>query len=263
MRWLKFPMLAFLTIFPAYLFAQEDSLLVHDKVTPYELLSSYYSNNFHPFKKGNFFVGLAFSITDKKLTNTDYLIQQVVEGDRMDYDILLKGGYYTGDYGMAILNINYYQDHFGGTVFHDPDTLLSNSLKRGFAISPGFRSSVPLTRTERLSFFTEVGFSFGGSSALTRNIKNLDEVEKIYKTEFDFGLGLSPGITFFAMENFAFEVQLNNVLGYKLSVAKSKTNDGPESKQVRQNVDFNINLLSLELGLAYYFGANKNTKRSK
>jgi len=260
MKWLKFPLLAFLISLPASLFAQEDSLLVQDKITPYELLSSYYTDNFQPFKKGNFYVGLAFSITDKNLTNTNYLIQQVVEGDRLDYDILLKGGYYTGDYGMAILNINYYQDRFGGTVFQDPDTVQSNTLKRGFAIRPGFRSNVPLTKTERLSFFTEVGFSFGGSSALTRNIQNLDEVEKVYKKEFDFGVGLSPGITFFAMENFAFEVQLNNVLGYKLNVAKSNTNDGPESKQVRQNVDFNINLLSLELGLAYYFGANKNTK---
>ena len=255
-------LLVFLFLVSVSAFAQQDSLSVHQKVTPYDLLSNYYSNNFHPFKKGNFYAGLAFSITDKKLINTNYLIQQVVDGDRLDYNILLKGGYYTGDYGMAILNVNYYQDRFGGTVFQDPDTVQSNTLKRGFAIRPGFRSSVPLTRTERLSFFTEIGFSLGGSSALTRNIKNLDEVEKIYKTEFDFGVGLSPGITFFAMENFAFEVQLNNVLGYKLNVAKSSTNDGPESKQIRQNVDFNINLFSLELGLAYYFGASKNTKKS-
>ncbi|WP_167611070.1 hypothetical protein [Maribellus sediminis] len=262
MKWLKYPLLAMLITLPGFLFAQEDSLRIDEKVTPYDLLSSYYSSNFHPFQKGNFYVGLAFSITDKKLTNTNYLIQQVVDGERLDYDILLKGGYYTGDYGMVILNVNYYQDHFEGTIFQDPDTAQSKTLKRGFAIRPGFRSSVPLTRTERLSFFTEIGFSLGGSSALTRNTKNIDEVQKIYKNEFDFGVGLSPGITFFAMENFAFEVQLNNVLGYKLNVAKSSTDDGPESKQVRQNVDFNINLLSLELGLAYYFGTNKNTKRS-
>jgi len=263
MRWLKFPLLAMLILFSVYAFAQKDSILVQEKITPYDLLSSYYSTNFHPFQKGNFYAGLAFSITDKKLTNTNYLIQQVVDGNRLDYDILLKGGYYTGDYGMAIINFNYYQNRFEGLVFQDPDTVQSNSLTRGFAITPGFRSSVPLTRSERLSFFTEIGFSFGGSSSLTRNTKNLDEVEKIYKKEFDFGVGLSPGITFFAMENFAFEVQLNNVLGYKLNVAKSNTNNGPESKQVRQNVDFNINLLSLELGLAYYFGANKNTNKSK
>ena len=36
-------------------------------------------------------------------------------------------------------------------------------LYEGFAVSPGFRSSVPLTKTERLSFFTELGFTIGGA----------------------------------------------------------------------------------------------------
>ncbi|WP_163322598.1 hypothetical protein [Draconibacterium mangrovi] len=251
--------LVFLLILPALLFAQED-LLTGQKTTPYDLLSSYYNQDFKPFQKGNFYVGLAFSVTDKNLTNTNYLIQQVVEGDRLDYNVLLKGGYYTGDYGMAIINFNYFQDRFGGTVFQDPDTVQSNTLKRGFAVSPGFRSSVPLTPNERLSFFTEFGFTLGGNSSLTRDIRNIDEMNKTHKKEFIFGVGLSPGITFFAMENFAFEVQLNNVLGYKLNVARSSVNEGPESKQVRQNVDFRINLLSLDLGLAYYFGAKKNRK---
>ena len=224
--------------------------------TPYELLSTYYSDSFKPFKKGNFFTGLAFSVADKKMTNTNYLVQQVIDGQRLDYDILLKGGYYTGDYGMALININYFQNKFEGQVFRSPDTLQSNTISRGFAVTPAFRSSVPLTPTERLSFFTEVGITFGGGNTLTRNTKNLDEVEKIYGNDFNFRIGISPGITFFAMENFALEVQLN-VLGYDLKVAEKSTNNGPKSKEVRQNVDFNINLLSLQLGLAYYFGAKK------
>jgi hypothetical protein len=249
-----------LLILPTYLFAQEDSLTVVQKTTPYDLLSSYYSDNFKPFQKGNFYAGLAFSVTDKRITNTNYLIQEVVDGERLDYNILLKAGYYTGDYGMAIINVNYQQNRFDGVVLQDPDTVNSQTLKRGFSVSPGFRSSVPLTPNERLSFYSEIGFTLGGSSSLTRDIRNIDEINRTYKTEFLFGLGLSPGVTFFAMENFAFEVQLKNVLGYEIKVAKSSTNDGPESKQMRQNVDFNINLLSLELGLAYYFGADKNRK---
>lgn len=238
------------------LLAQEDTLSVDEKVTPYDLLSSYYSGKFKPFKKGNFFAGLAFSLTDKKLENTDYLIQQVIDGDRLSYDVLVKGGYYTGDYGMVLLNLNYFQDKFTGTVFRDPDTLQSNTISRGFAITPAIRSSVPLTKSERLSFFTEIGLTFGKTNSLTRNIKNLDEIEKIYGDDFHFRVGLSPGITFFAMENFAFEVELN-VLGYDLTVSESSKNNGPKSREVRQNVDFNIDLLSLQLGLAYYFGADK------
>lgn len=249
--------LSFLILFYSiHLWAQEDSLSVDEKPTPYDLLSNYYSGKFKPFKKGNFFAGLAFSLTDKKMENTDYLIQQVIDGDRFSYDILAKGGYYTGDYGMVLLNLNYFQDKFTGTVFRDPDTLQSNTISRGFAVTPAIRSSVPLSKNERLSFFTEIGLTFGNSNSLTRNTKNLDEVEKIYGSDFNFRIGLSPGITFFAMENFAFEIQLN-VLGYDLSVSEKSKNNGPKSREVRQNVDFNINLLSVQLGLAYYFGANK------
>jgi hypothetical protein len=180
----------------------------------------------------------------------------VIDGERLNYDISLKGGYYTGNYGMAGLNVNYYQRKFIGEVFRDPDTLQSNTISRGYAFTPNFRSSVPLTDNERLSFFTEVGLTFGFGNSLKRTIKNLDEVDKVYSTDFNFRIGISPGITFFAMESFAFEIQLN-VLGYELQVSDKSVNEEEDSRVIQQNVDFNIDILSLQLGLAYYFGSKK------
>ncbi|NJN26360.1 MAG: hypothetical protein HC819_10460 [Cyclobacteriaceae bacterium] len=224
--------------------------------TPYELMSSYYNQDFRPFKKKNVYLGLALDLEDRQSTNTTGLIENIIDGDRLNYSILLKGGYYTGNYGMAGLSINYYQNKFIGEVFRDPDTLQSNTITRGYEFTPNFRSSVPLTDNERLSFFTEVGFTFGISNTLQRNIKNLDEVNKTFSTDYRFRIGLSPGITFFAMESFAFEVQLN-VLGYELKVREKQVNENEPSQEVRQNVDFNIDLLSLQLGLAYYFGSKR------
>ena len=34
-------------------------------------------------------------------------------------------------------------------------------------------------------------------------------------------------------------------------------NEGEGSREIRQNVDFNIDILSLNLGLAYYFGSKR------
>ncbi len=227
-----------------------------EKPTPYELMSSYYNQDFRPFKKKNVFLGLSFSLEDRQSTNTSGLIQNIIDGDRLNYDILLKGGYYTGNYGMVGLSFNYYQNRFIGEVFRDPDTLQSNTITRGYEFTPNFRSSVPLTGNERLSFFTEVGFTFGIGNTLQRNIKKVDEVDKTYSTDYRFRVGLSPGITFFAMESFAFEVQLN-VLGYELTVRDKQVDENEPSQEVRQNVDFNIDLLSLQLGLAYYIGSKK------
>jgi hypothetical protein len=224
--------------------------------SPYELMSSYYADQFKPFKKRNFYTGLAFSLSDRSLSNVNQLVQNVVDGQDNSFNIVLKGGYYTGDYAMVGINFEYTQEKFEGTLFRDPDTVQSNSISRAYTITPNVRSSVPLTKNERLSFFTEVGLSLGVGNTLTRNTKNLDEIEKVYSDDFNLRLGISPGITFFAMENFAFEVQLD-VLGYELQVRKREINGVEQSRDVRNNVDFNIDILSLKLGLAYYFGAGK------
>lgn len=228
-----------------------------DDYSPYDLLSSYYENDFKPFKKGNWYTGLSFSLTDKQRTNTQGLLQNVIDGDDLEYNINLKGGYYTGNYAMLGLNLDYYQTSFKGSIYREPDTIQSNSIVRGFGITPNIRSSVPLTPNERLSFYTTVGLSFGMETSNNRNIKNEDEINKRYATQYNFGIGISPGITFFAMENFAFEVQLN-VLGYNLKVTETITNGTDVSRDVRQNVNFNIDILSLDLGLAYYFGGAKH-----
>lgn len=249
-------LLSFLLLTSNTILAQKLTEEKDSTYTAYDLMSNYYHNHFKPFKKRNIYVGFAFSLKDQKLQNVDYLIKKVIDGEKTDFDIHLKGGYYTGDYGMVGVNINYYQNKFIGETFSDPDTIQSNSITKGFSITPNFRSSIPLTSTERLSFFTQVGISIGKSTTLTRDIKNIDEIDKSYATNYNFRVGISPGVTFFAMENFALEVQLN-VLGYELNVTEKTTNDIDESSKVRQNVDFNINILSLDLGLAYYFGAKK------
>lgn len=236
--------------------AQESQVDTAGNYTPYELLSSYYNSNFKPFKKSNVFIGFAFSLEDKQLTNADYLVQQVLDGEKLNYNILLKGGYYIGNYAMVGINFNYFQNKFVGDVFRNPDTLQSNSITQGFAITPHLRSSVPLTANERLSFFTELGITYGLSNSLTRDINNLDVVQKTYATKHNLRVGISPGITFFAMENFAFEIQLD-LLGYNLEIKEKTVNGVDQSKEIRQNVDFKIDILSLELGLAYYFGAGK------
>lgn len=222
--------------------------------TPYELLSSYYnSSEFKPFKKKTWYAGLAFSWEDKESENNQQLFQKILEGNNNDYSISVKGGYYTQDYNMVGLKFNYYQEAFNGKVLRDSDSIQSNALTRGYVVTPNLRSSIPLTKNERFSFFVELNVMGGLETSLVRNTKNIDEVSKTYGKNYLFGAAIAPGITFFAMENFAFEVQLN-VLEYRLKVSDT-TIDGEEQARVVQNkLGLNIDLLSLNLGLAYNFG---------
>jgi hypothetical protein len=220
--------------------------------SPYELLSGYYNQGFEPFKKRNWYAGFAFSLTDRAQNNTIGLFQNVEYGETRNYKAKFKAGYYLGNYFMAGMDFDVNQEKFQGSLVRDVDTIRSDRISRAFGITPNIRSSFPLTANERLSFFTIVGFRFGIENSLTRESKNLDEIQKLYGSTFTFWGGVSPGITFFAMENFAFEIQLN-LIGYNLSVSDEKLNEGEASRTTTHNVNFNINLLSLEMGIAYHF----------
>lgn len=226
------------------------------KPTPYELLSSYYQDGFEPFKKRTWYIGAAFSLGHTTQSNTTGLIQDVIDGKSGDYNVNLKGGYYSGDYTMLGLDLGYHQSDFTGTVYQDPDTIQSNSITRGFSITPNLRASIPVTASERLSFFIAIGLDFGMSTTLDQDIKYVDQYSRSYSDQYSLGIGFSPGITFFAMENFAFELQLN-VFGYNITVTDTDTEGLEPGREVDQQLNFKIDLLTLELGLAYYFGPGK------
>lgn len=232
--------------------------IAQEKSDPYELMSKYYEEDFNPFAKGNWYVGFAFSLQDQKLQNQQRLFDKVLEGQDLNYDLTFKGGYLLKDYFMVGGNFIYSRDKFTGTTVQESDTIQKENIKSIGTIAPTIKTYFPLTKNKRLSFFNEIGLGFGFGNSVTRDTKNQDEINKTYTDEFTFTAGISPGITFFAIENFAFEVQLNNLIGYELQVSDKITNDSEESKVTTNNVNFNIDLLSLNLGLAYYFGAKKS-----
>jgi hypothetical protein len=251
----SFLMLILIWISPC-VFAQEHS---EDQKTndPFELMSKYYEEEFHPFSKGNAYVGFAFSLKDQHLQNQPRLFDKVLEGNELSYDLTFRGGYFLGDYFMVGGNFIYNRETFTGTIVQESDTILSKKISSMGTISPTIKSYIPLTKNNRLSLFNEIGLGFGIGNSVTRDTKNQDEINKSYTDEFLFSAGISPGITFFAIENFAFEIQLNNLIGYELHSSKKTTNESEESKVTTHNVNFNIDLLSLNLGLAYYFGSKK------
>ena len=222
------------------------------KPSPYDLMSKYYNDDFKPFAKGSGYLGLAFSLQDQALQNTQRLFDKVIDGNELNYNIELKGGYFIRNYVMVGVNFNYDYQKFTGNLVIESDTVRSESISKRFTVVPVIKPYFPVSKNERLSFFLEMGAGFGGGNGLTRDTKNEDEVTKSETSEFIFTVGMTPGITFFAMENFAFEVGIN-VIGYNLRRTETVTDESEKAIDVRHNVNLNLNLLSLKLGLAYYF----------
>lgn len=231
--------------------AQVDNNGVRKKNTPYELITSYYNEDFKPFKKGTIYMGLSMSLEDRSQENTENIFERVIDGNRFNYNFLIKTGYFINDYAMVGLNASVFENKFTGTLLKDADTVQSYSIKRGFSITPNYRTTIPLSQSDRFSFFTMAGLTFGKSSLLKREIKNLDEIQKSFSDNYNFRIGLSPGATFFVLQNFAIEVQLD-VIGYELNIEEKTKNEGIKSRDIRHNIDFRMNLLSVKFGLSYY-----------
>lgn len=69
-------------------------------------------------------------------------------------------------------------------------------------------------------------------------------MNKTFGTVDNLRLGISPGVTFFAMENFAFEVQLN-LLGYNLAInnktVKASINPGKSARMsILKSISFRL-----------------------
>jgi len=233
------------------LFAQKK-----EKMSPSELMFQYYDDTFKPFEKKNWYVGLTFNIQDGSLKSTDNLIglEQVLEADEFNYNITLKGGYFFSDYHMVGLGFSHGRDKSTGFGLILLDTLQAESISRVNDFIPYIRTYYPLSKNHRINFFNELKIKLGfGDGESTRN-ENGVQTEIANQESFTLGIGFSPGITFYAIESFAFEVQLD-VLGYEYYTTTTTDQSGKETTYQTHNVNFTLNLLSLNFGLSYYFGA--------
>lgn len=230
----------------------------NEKMSPAELMFEYYDDEFEPFEKGKWFVALTFSLEDVNLQSGNKYIgfDKIIEGSEFNYDIKIKGGYSIGNYSFAGLGITHGRDKSEGQGVILLDTINSESITDRNVISPFIRTYYPLSKNKRLSFFNEIKMDFGFENTDIKKFENSQQTEIEKEDNFLFGIGISPGITFFAIESFAFEIQLD-VLGYEYERSKSIDEEGNEFVSDSHNVNFKLDLLSLNFGLAYYFGAKK------
>jgi len=227
-----------------------------EKQSPVELMFDYYDDAFKPFDKKNWFVGLSFNVLDTKYQNNANILglDQIITSSNFNYDVHIKGGYFIGKYSMLGLGISHGRDKAEGNGILLFDTISSESVTNRNMFTPFIRSYYPLSKNHRINFFNEMNLEFGFTNTELTKDENNSEVEKVNTESFIFGVGFSPGITFYAIESFAFEVQLD-ILGYRFEKSISKDQDGNETSYQTHNVNFTLNLLSLNFGLAYYFGA--------
>ena len=134
----------------------------------------------------------------------------------------------------------------------DGQLITTNSSEQGAAIVPTFRTYVPLGKGRlQILVQTELGFIFG--ETLQRNFL-VDDVEKITGNFFEAQLGVSPGAIIFFNRHWAFETTVG-LAGFYTRVEEQVSNNDEDNRTriVESGIDLRLNLLQLNLGVAYYF----------
>jgi hypothetical protein len=203
-------------------------------------------------KKGNLFISTTFSVNHGESENRDILVQQFDETYNLDWDITLRSGYFIKDafalggfftYSNELRRLNYQDDN--GPV-------KERRLQRSYTLAPFMRNYLPLGKG-RFSLFNEtsLGFTYGSFVDQTENSADLNRnVGNTLAAEF----ALQPGISGFINELVAFEVG-TKILSVR-SEYSSATKNGDEDNKATEfsnDVSFKVDILSLFLGITFYF----------
>ncbi|WP_370392391.1 hypothetical protein [uncultured Winogradskyella sp.] len=211
------------------------------------------NNEDYGIKKGRFYSALTFSLDQRKAENEDQLLRQVVDQDRLNYRIVGNGGYAIKDNFTLGFSMGYGQQREEITFLDENDQeITSKRLQRGFSIAPNMRQYIPIGKGKlQIIVQTELGLTFGES---LERIFRSDDIDKINGNFFELNLGVSPGVALFFTRNWAFETTVN-IAGLKTRVEEEVLNNNEANKQRIEttSIDLQLNLLALNLGVAYYF----------
>jgi hypothetical protein len=203
--------------------------------------------------KGRYYGSLTFSLSQRKAENEDQLLRQVLDQDRYNYRIVGNGGYAIRDNFTLGLSLGYGQSREDITYLDENnEELNSKRLQRGVSITPNMRNYIPLGQGKLQIFVqSQLGITFGES---LQRVYSSDNVDKIEGDFIEFDVGVSPGVVLFFTRNWAFETRIN-VAGLSTRIEEEViNNDESNRRRIEETkVDLKLNLLELNLGVAFYF----------
>jgi hypothetical protein len=211
------------------------------------------SEETYTISKGRFYSSLNFSLTQRTAENEDQLLRQVVDQNRYNYRISSNSGYAIKDNMTLGLTLDYGRQKEEITFLDENDAeITSNRLQQGFSFAPNLRNYIPLGNGQlQILVQTEVGFTFGES---LERIYYTNDQDKIEGEFLEVSLGVSPGVVLFFNKNWAFETTVG-IAGLSTRIEEETVNNDRANRQrvSQTEIDLRINLLQLNLGVAFYF----------
>lgn len=207
--------------------------------------------------KGQWVGGLSVSYSQSTQNDYQFLILQNISGDTYSFKVSPMVCYIFKDDMGAGGKFSYNRSL---TKLENADIALDSessygaeclySLSHNYFVTGIFRNYFALGNSKRFGMFSEIQLKLGGGqSKVTKGTG--EALTGAYERNFQFGLGIAPGLCMFLTNYSAIEVNVG-VLGFNLTDTKSIADQIYVSRRKSQMANFRINLFSITFGVALY-----------
>lgn len=205
----------------------------------------------NPVGKGMVLASTTFSVSHKQSEQEQTLVQFLEDSYRVDWEVTLRSGFYVKD-GFCVGG--YFlvgQDRNERSYLQDGFLVSNQSWSNRYGIAPFIRNYFPLGKGQFM-LFNQTSLEFIYSSGVNQ-VVDAEDLKRLTSEGYKLTLGLQPGIAVFLTEAVSIDVG-TSVLGVTTNYTRSQANGDPETDAYvwRNDVSFDIDLLSLFLGITFY-----------
>ncbi|MBD0405469.1 hypothetical protein [Flammeovirga sp. EKP202] len=236
----------------------QQSFAQNSEVKRSDLYSRGIENNTF-IKKGQWLTGATFNYSEHANDNYKFLILEDWSGKGYNFQVSPFVAYFLNDnfsiggrftYNRSLLDI----DELNLKIGDD----LSMSINGAHYLSHTFystffiRNYLSLGKSNRFGLFNEVRLSYGYGQSKEMTIGQTPaETQGIYSVINEFNIGVAPGLVAFINDNVALEASIG-LIGFSNKWTKQVENQVEEGERRVSKANFNIDIFSLNIGLAFY-----------
>ena len=207
--------------------------------------------------KGAWIAGVSVSYSQSDQSNYQFLIFENLNGDTYSFkvsptlmycfkDNMTAGGRFS--YNRQRTRLNSADVVLGEGTEYNIDNLYS--ISHNYIGTAVWRYYLSLGRSTRFGLFNEVQMQIGGGQSKLVSGSG-SSLTGTYERNFQFNVGLAPGLSVFLTNYSAIEVNVG-VLGFNYNHTRSTTDQIYIANRRTQQANFKINLFSITFGVMFY-----------
>lgn len=205
-----------------------------------------------PFAKGNWHSGITINVDASNDDSLDTVLFDIQKNRDNGFAFTVLGGYFFKDNVSTGFQYEYAHSKVDLVYLKDADTARYRSASVDHLFTLFIRNYIPISNNGRFNFFNETDLGVGVGNAISRHNKSLEDIEKRFTDSYSLRLGIKPGVAIIIIQGFSFETSVD-LLGMTYRHRNIEINGAGQGGSSDFKLDFDVSLLSLEFGLAYYF----------